>query len=72
MTLSAKSQLAEIIKSMTYQELIDVANDLVEMQKGAREDGWDWKPNETHGEFGMANMLISWAESQEEENEGVN
>ncbi len=65
--MSAKSELAAIIKSMTYQELIDVTNDLVDMQRHAKDDGWDWKPNEIHGEFGLANMLSSWAETQEEE-----
>lgn len=39
-----------------------MAADLVSMQKGAKEDGWAWHPGETYGEFGMANMLISWAD----------
>lgn len=59
------SLLASTIRSMTYAELTSVANDLVDMQQGAKKDGWAWKPHETYGSFGMAQMLHSWAESQE-------
>jgi len=69
MTLTAKSRIADIIKSMTYEDLIDLANDLVDMQKEVKDadDGWEWKPNETYGEFGLASMLHSWALAQDEE-----
>ena len=62
--MSHISLLASTIRSLTYDEMISVASDLVQMQKGAREDGWAWRPQETYGEFGMAQMLHSWAESQ--------
>ena len=65
--MSEKSRIADIIKSMTYEELIDIASDLVEMQKGTKDDGWEWRPNETYGEFGLAQMLYCWAESQDED-----
>lgn len=62
--MSQKNLLASTLMSMTYAELTSVANDLVDMQKGAKESGWAWKPNETYGEYGMAQMLHSWAEGQ--------
>jgi len=63
----AKFRIADIIKFMPYGDLIDIATDLVAMQKDAQDHGWEWKPNEVHGEFGLANMLNSWADAQEEE-----
>jgi hypothetical protein len=65
--VSNKGLFASHIKMMTYDELIGVANDLVAMQKDAKDDGWEWKPDEAYGEFGLANMLSSWAEAQDDD-----
>ena len=63
--MSTTKDVAEAIKVMSYSELIELASDLVAMQKGAKDDGWEWIPTQIHGEFGLAQMLYSWAESQE-------
>jgi hypothetical protein len=65
--MSNKAKVAALITSMTYQELTDLAQDFVAMQRGAKESGWEWIPDEVYGEFGLANMLASWAESQGED-----
>lgn len=61
--MTKKEHLAKIILSMTYAELIDVADDLVAMQLGATEDNWEWYPREVHGQYGLCHMIHSWAES---------
>ena len=65
--MSQKGLLATAIKSLKYAELIDIASDLVKMQISAKEGGWRWRPDQLHGEYGMAQMLHSWAEEYEDE-----
>jgi hypothetical protein len=57
--------VAGSIKALKYSDLIDLANDLVQMQQAAKEDGWEWLTSEVHGEYGLAQMLYSWAEAQD-------
>lgn len=64
--MSQINLLASTLKSMTYDELVSVARDLVQMQIDAKGDGWRWRPYDLHGQYGMAQMLYSWAEAQEE------
>jgi len=61
---SRTSIVAQAIREMTYEELITLTSTLVNMQKHAKEDGWEWDPTEVHGEFGLANMLHSWASAE--------
>lgn len=62
--MATKEDIAKAIVSLSYPDLIDFANDLVAMQKGAKEDGWEWRLDELHGEYGLAQMLYSWADAQ--------
>jgi len=57
--------VARAIREMTYEELIGFTSTLVDMQTTAKEDGWGWDPTKVHGEFGLANMLHSWATAEE-------
>lgn len=61
---TTKKEVSTAILSMTYGEFIDMVNDLVQMQIDAKDDGWKWDPTKTHGQFGLAQMIYSWAESQ--------
>jgi hypothetical protein len=54
--------IAKTIMDMKYAELVLLAEQLVNMQKGAKDDGWEWLPGDVHGEFGLINMLHCWAE----------
>jgi len=62
--MATMEDVAKAIMDMTHTELVAMAGELVEMQKGAKEDGWEWKPCELHGEHGMISMLHAWAESK--------
>lgn len=57
-------KIAAGILELTHTELVEMANELVAMQSGAKEDGWEWKPSELHGQYGMVEMLHAWAESK--------
>jgi len=66
MATSKKQQVSELLMSMTYEELIEFAGELVGMQANLKEDtdgAEEWHPEELHGRNGLANMLYSWAES---------
>jgi len=64
MAFEKKNQIAALIEGMTYEEMIDFANDLVQMQDGLKDEpGGGWKPADLYGQFGMASMLFSWAEN---------
>lgn len=57
--------VADAILHLSYDEMISLAEDLAEMQRSAKEDAdFRWKPTEAHGNYGIAQMLYSWAESQ--------
>lgn len=45
MKKSKASQVANILRSMSYSELEAMAEDLADMQADAKEDGWRWKPS---------------------------
>lgn len=57
-------EIAKKMLELPYSDLLEMACELVAMQRGAKEDGWEWKPDEVHGEYGMMQMLYSWAESK--------
>lgn len=64
--MTKKAQIAKILLTMTFSEIEEVADDLVQMQVQAKEDEWEWEPGETYGEFGLLRMLHSWAEANTE------
>jgi hypothetical protein len=57
-------EIAKKILALTHSELVEFATELVEMQQGAKDDGWAWKPNQVHGQYGLVEMLHSWADSK--------
>ena len=63
--MATPNNVADAILTLSYSDLIGLASELVNMQKGAKDDGWEWLTSEVHGEYGLAQMLYSWAESQE-------
>jgi hypothetical protein len=56
--MSKKTQVAKIILSMTRADVVAMANDLVDMQSNAKDDGPGWNL-ESSLEF--AHMLRTWA-----------
>jgi hypothetical protein len=65
MMMATPKNVAQAIMELSYSDLIGIASELVNMQKGAKDDGWEWLPSEVHGQYGLAEMLHAWAESQE-------
>lgn len=63
--MATPKNVAQVILTLSYSDLIRMASELVSMQKGAKDEGWEWLPGEVHGEYGLAEMLHSWAEGQE-------
>jgi hypothetical protein len=62
--MATPKNVAQVILTLSYSDLVGMAKDLVDMQKGAKDDGWEWLTEEVHGDHGLAEMLHSWAESQ--------
>jgi hypothetical protein len=65
--MTRKAQIAKAILSMTHDELRQMASGFIDMQKGAREDGWEWYPDKLYGEFGLIELLYCWAEGNLED-----
>lgn len=63
--MATTKNVAQAILELSYSDLITMAEEFVNMQKGAKDDGWEWLPGEVHGQYGLAQMLHAWAESQE-------
>jgi hypothetical protein len=57
-------KIAQAILALSYSDLTEMAGELVMMQNGAKDEGWEWVTSEVYGEKGLAQMLHSWAESQ--------
>lgn len=57
-------KVAAAIMDLTHAEMIEMCTELVQMQSGAKDDGWEWKPTELHGEYGMMAMIHAWADSK--------
>ncbi len=62
--MSKIDKIADGIMALTHAELVEMADELVNMQKGAKADGWAWKPDKLHGKNGLISMLHAWAESK--------
>ena len=56
--MSKKTQIANIILSMTHSELDLMANDFIEMQSNAEDDGSGWN---LESKTAFYDMLRTWA-----------
>lgn len=62
--MSKIEKVALAILDLTHAEMVEMAQEFVSMQTGAKEDNWEWKTEELHGEYGMISMLHDWAVSK--------
>ena len=59
--MSKKTEAARIIATMDHAQLVAMANDFIEMDSNAMDDGSVWKMHSATGPRGLAAMFKAWA-----------